>query len=502
MNLWENVVATALLGTERQPLALPPSGDSLGDVLSRLNVADRERSLLGAAAAISLHQRAGRLPATDNQPPPQPCEADDLPRCSPRAEQQLSLMLSGQHKEVLPEWLAAAAAVGKRVPENCLPALLDMGQRQRDLRDAILPVLGKRGRWLAAQNSEWSWAVGGDEDDETIWQTGSRDARRLLLQRLRAKDLHRARELVLSTWAEDTPEDRATFLQTFQTGLSMADEPFLEECLDDRRKEVRSVAVDLLSRLPESRLCQRMIERVRPLLKLKAGKKPQIEVTLPKEYDKVMERDGVVQTPDHGVGQKSSWLIQMLTMIPPSFWCQTWSNMPAILVQVASGGEWKRVLAVGWSFATQRYNDADWAETLLSFWLSSHENSRAYEWWNLMDVLPSVHREAFVLKVLHSKREQSSDDHARLLRQCRHAWSVELSRVVLDSLRHRTTAGHDWRLRQALKESALYISPFVVHEATVGWKTETKGWEAWREAIEEFLAVLQFRHDMLEEFES
>ncbi|MCS6861638.1 MAG: hypothetical protein NZT92_15120, partial [Abditibacteriales bacterium] len=103
MNLWENIVTIALLGTERQPLVLPPSDDALGDLLSRLDLADRERSLLGAAAAIALYQRAGQLPKMGNQPPPPPCETDDLPRCSPRAEQHLSLMLGGQCKKLLPE---------------------------------------------------------------------------------------------------------------------------------------------------------------------------------------------------------------------------------------------------------------------------------------------------------------------------------------------------------------------------------------------------------------
>jgi hypothetical protein len=506
MNLWENVVTTALLGTERQPLALPPLGDSLGNVLSRLNVADRERSLLGAAAAISLHQRAGRLPTTDNQPPLPPCETDDLPRCNPRSEQHLSLMLSGQHKEVLPEWLAAAATVSKRVPENCLPALLDLGQKQHDLRDAILPALGKRGRWLAAQNDDWSWAVGGDEDDETIWQTGSREARRLFLQRLRATSPNRARELVLSTWAEDTPEDRAAFLQTFQTGLSMADEPFLEECLDDRRKEVRSVAVDLLSRLPESRLCQRMIERVRPLLKLKTGKKPQVEVTLPKECDKAMERDGIEPKPPSGTGQKAWWMKQIISVVPPFMWCQTWSKTPTELAQiVANNKEWKLTLFEWWALAAQRHRDIQWAEGLLAYWSAPGGTPFKSSWCGaVLEVLSTDQQECFFLNLLQSKREPLNDIHILLLRKCRHNWSAKFSRTVLDCLRLSVAKAkrYDYHLREMLKESARCIPPALVNEAAQGWDTKSKEWDDWREAVGEFLAILQFRHDMLKEFDT
>src|SRR5205823_6656492 len=99
-------------------------------------------------------------------PAPEPCELEDRPRCGPRAAYYLSLMLGGQHREVLPELLEWIAAAGQRVPEDLLPDLLDLGRSARDLRAAILPVLGKRGPWLAGQNPDWSYAVGAEELDE------------------------------------------------------------------------------------------------------------------------------------------------------------------------------------------------------------------------------------------------------------------------------------------------------------------------------------------------
>ena len=54
--LWQELVATALLGTERRAVPLPPPGDALGDLLAPLDGTDPERALLGAAAALSLYQ--------------------------------------------------------------------------------------------------------------------------------------------------------------------------------------------------------------------------------------------------------------------------------------------------------------------------------------------------------------------------------------------------------------------------------------------------------------
>ena len=97
--------------------------------------------------------------------------------------------------------------------------------------------------------------------------------------------------------------------------MSLDDETFLEAALDDRRKEVRGAAADLLARLPESALRRRALERALPLLKFKSNKlrRKTIEVTLPEACDKAMQRDGVEPKPGfRGVGEKAWWLQQML----------------------------------------------------------------------------------------------------------------------------------------------------------------------------------------------
>ncbi len=106
-DLWQDVLKVALLGTERHAFTLAHTDTRLDDVLARLDDSEREGALLSAAAAVSLYQRAGWLPARDSQPLPQACEPDDQPECNRRTAQHLSLMLDGQHGAVLPEWLSS-----------------------------------------------------------------------------------------------------------------------------------------------------------------------------------------------------------------------------------------------------------------------------------------------------------------------------------------------------------------------------------------------------------
>ncbi|MBD3885186.1 hypothetical protein IFO70_25995 [Phormidium tenue FACHB-886] len=189
---WQAIASAALLGTERQPFQLPNISGNLGNCLSQLSARPKESALLSAAGIVSLHQRVGWLPEVRSVIEVEPCSPDDLPRCSPRAARCLQQILEGQFPQLLSEWLEKAAIARQRVPEMLLPSLLDKGRQQRELRAAILPVLGQRGRWLAARNPDWNYAVA--LTTEADWETGTPLARLLYLQDLRSHNPDQARE--------------------------------------------------------------------------------------------------------------------------------------------------------------------------------------------------------------------------------------------------------------------------------------------------------------------
>ena len=66
-------------------------------------------------------------------------------------------------------------------------------------------------------------------------------------------------------------EIRASLVTALHVGLSEADEPFLEACLDDRATGVRTAARHLLAELPLSHRADRMAERVRMALVVRKG---------------------------------------------------------------------------------------------------------------------------------------------------------------------------------------------------------------------------------------
>ncbi len=502
MSLWTEIVNTALIGCERKPLSLNRQEGQLGVLLAQFDQNDREGALLGAAALVSLYDRAGSSPLKGAQPLPQACEPDGAPRCSERAASHLAMMLRGEYKELFPEWMAKTAAAGRRAPEEMAPSLLEFSLSHRGLIEDILPVLGARGRWLAAQNSSWFYAVG--VFDETLWETGSNGQRWAVLTELRKKDAARGRELLASSWSQESQENRNTFLGALEKGLSLDDEDFLDAALDDRDEKVRRLAATWLARIPGSALLQRMLDRMRPLLRftLDRRKRKTIEVTLPEACDQAMRRDGVIEAKPRlqPLGQKAWWLLQMLNTIPPNVWSQESGWTISELIEAASRSEEKQLLLKGWLRATELYRDVEWAAALLAETFETEE-TRFFEMFN---ILPDARQEAFIIEQLRKSTSfQTGQPVRKIVGFCFRPWSVNLSRLMSDALlRHAATDGveEDWRWEGFLNNIGCRLDPSLIPEAVTRLTEATKSGKP-QPPLEKFLDFIQFRHEMLKEID-
>jgi hypothetical protein len=513
MTTWQNILGVAAIGTERQGLTLPPSDSLLGRALNGLDVSDREGALLSAVALTSLHRQAGRVAATDSLPPPEPCAVEQLPRCGAAGGRHLALMLGGEFKEVLPEWLASLGRAGLRVPEEHLPALFDKANKERALRPLVVEVMGSRGRWLAAQNPAWGWAAADLGPD--AWETAGFEERLSLLRSLRATDPRGARELLLTTWKSEYAKEREAFLKVLHVGLSDDDEPFLDEVSTwrgDRSAGVHLTAGELLLRLPFARLTRHASERISPLLTYKKPPlgKPLIEVSLPDDLDE-WERQNKIHVVTWGaatdtftLGEKARWLMRKVGYVPPVVWCQLWDKKPEEVLEAALNGEWGEALLRGFITAASRQGDVEWVEAILA-----NESTRAVlARWDekvvsrLVSHIPSERLEAILLKELSGGRERPQIDVPLiyLLQEHRAEWCEALSRAVVASVKGnlKGDAFQDvmsWHIKDALGQFASYVSHNLADELSAGWPEDIH--ETLRKPVEEFLSILSFRRDAL-----
>ena len=213
MSLWTEITNTALIGCEREiALAQRGGGQDRWPARATRSERPRRRAVRRGGAGVALRSR-GTLPLKDTRPLPEACEPDDAPRCGERAAIHLAMMLRGEYRELLPEWMAKTAAAGRRVSEELLPPLLELG-RTPSCAKRFCPCWA-RGALAGRAESGLSYAVGGF--DETLWETGNSEQRRAVLAELRKRDTTRARDCWRQPGRRNRRKTAPTFLPRLRT---------------------------------------------------------------------------------------------------------------------------------------------------------------------------------------------------------------------------------------------------------------------------------------------
>jgi hypothetical protein len=152
MSGWDDVVTTALIGTDRRPVP-----DDLPAGLAW----DLDQELDPAHAVLSLaahHRAAARAGKPLRSCPPAPAAPPSQDRvASPAAHQILARLLSSPDVGLLNLWLAAAVRAGQRASAACWTPLAMVAARIVELdRAALGAVIGERGIWFLEQNPQWA----------------------------------------------------------------------------------------------------------------------------------------------------------------------------------------------------------------------------------------------------------------------------------------------------------------------------------------------------------
>lgn len=504
---WDYLVKIALLGTEQQKPTLPEAVEGFDTLLQQLDTADAEKTLLSSAGTFALARRAGYAPPKISTLPTPDSAEQSLPRCPDLVGADLLYMLSGKHQDCLEVWFKGVAIRKWRVPEEALPLLLGLGNKNKNLRAGILPVLGERGRWLAAQNPEWAWVFStvASEDEPlplSLWETGNRAERTAFLQTLRRSNPNEARTLLEESWSTEPYEERSAFLETFHINLSMLDEPFLETALDDKRKSVRIEARRCLARLPQSRYCQRMTERGKPILNLvRVMLKPDyFDIVLPAAHDKTMERDGIDKKPPAGVGEKAYWLIEILQAVPLNFWTETFQKTPEQIVKTQIPREWRDNVLQAWTIASGTQRNTEWAEALLYQWMELQSNSIPTHLiaWN--EVLPKAVLERATILLMDKVNPIFRWDSPlkTFFDMCGPTWGEELAHKYLQKLRAftKTLKKENSYLSYHQNEIASYIPISLQDEFCMLWEKSSSMNDYHRSYYVNFIEKVAFAREI------
>nr|MDQ3327301.1 DUF5691 domain-containing protein [Chloroflexota bacterium] len=337
-----------------------------------------------------VYRQAGLRPMAVPESTPAPPER--VPVCSPRAASLFAELLGQNRDKLLLEAMGNMRAAGLRLPFALLPTMLSL--RGEKLRDALVPVLGQRGVWLAARNPDWRWVLDRTPPDdgaeravqEAEWEVGTPARRLVALRRVRASAPERARAWVEDAWSGEKAEFRREMLGVLADALSKWDEPLLETALDDRSSTVRATAANLLARMPDAAHSIRMRERAGLVLRYdppaeqprglrrlvsgltRGGGRRLLHVAPPETLPKDWKRDGIQEKPPQGVGEREWWTRQLLNAVPLSHWNETLGANPSELVHAAAGNaDWGVVVLEGWTGALSLGASVPWVNALWEY---------------------------------------------------------------------------------------------------------------------------------------
>ena len=152
MSVWEDVVATGLIGTNRRP---PPDTAPATWGLESDAALDPAHLLLTLAARRRAVARAGNL--LPSCPPGAVAPASSTPVASPAAHEILARLLSPPQVDLLNLWLRGAAAHRVCASPSYWTPLAMVAVRTSELdRSALTKALGDRGVWFIDQNPQWA----------------------------------------------------------------------------------------------------------------------------------------------------------------------------------------------------------------------------------------------------------------------------------------------------------------------------------------------------------
>ncbi|MCA9259228.1 MAG: hypothetical protein KDA61_08515 [Planctomycetales bacterium] len=485
-------------------------------------VEDRAVAYLHEAAALDAYRRAGEEPLANEATPAPPFRGDERV-CSPLAAMHLEQALVFSLPALLKQWCDAARRADVVAPPERIPGLLTRATSTADeeFRQSLLAAAGQRGRWLAQFNADWRLAGNAEispAQRREAWETGSEAERLQALRRWRLHDPSESRDAVASQWASDPAGQRATFLSEFATALSPEDEPFLESCLDDRSKQVRRTAAELLSAIPDSQLGARLAQRVGTWL---FGGPPEdrvskrlanLDLQLPEKLSPADLRDSLELKAMDGMGPMAALVLRLASLAPLDSWT-TKGSTAVELAAAAAKCDWANALTLGWSTAAVRQRRLDWSEALLSeTWLPMHaslDESMAKRQSEhvaaLLAAFPQDKAQRLAESALQSEVGAATTSLGdAVLYACDFPWGASLSQTATQCLQTRlahTDATYDHSLRNLLTWTSTRIDPRLADVIERAWSLSQDHWSDNLAAqVSSTLAIVRLRREMADEF--
>jgi hypothetical protein len=421
MQFWNEIINTALLGTEKRPLPLntlpvpiQQAAATIAENAGTVNPGfantstatappDPEDQFLQLAALSFNFRQSGTKPLHQPDLNPPAAEPETLPYCTPRAAQVLKDILAEDSPQLLTSWLDHCVAAKQLAQPETLPTILNRAANHKAIQKSVKQASGNRGQWLSQFNPAWQF---GNEpnNEEELWNTGTPEQRRAALKNRRSQDPARTREWLTATWPRENANARVELLKQLDGAIQPEDEPWLTSLLNEKSQKVKDEAIRLLLQLPGSQIVNQYKQLIAPLIFLKKEKallglttKTSLQILPPAVPDKGEYAPGIDNLSSDKTYKDGEFVLyQLIQNIPPAFWEQHLAMTPTAIIDLFLEKAEKYLTA--FAHAIKQFKDANWAEACL--------DHHVIIYLDLLEILPPSKREVYAIRHFKQFPEQ------------------------------------------------------------------------------------------------
>jgi hypothetical protein len=426
MNEWQQVIQTALIGTDKQTISTIDMDENLLPAIHAITIntgIDKEEQFLQIATLVHQYTFCGTEPIVKTDSSLPICAAETQTYCNSNATNILREILYEDSSGLLAMWLQLCTSKQEIVAPVLLPDLFEKAVQQKILRQYIA-CLGKRGEWLSQFNSRWQFAT--PTSDEELWQRGSANERKSVLQQLRTTNANQAREWLQETWPQENAASKQSLLEAFATNLSDADVPWLESLTNEKSSKVKEDVLKLLQQIPNSTIVLQYTRFLQQSLLLKKEKtmfglssKQVLQVEVPNDVATQMIKHSLENLSNKKDFSDDEWMVyQLVEHVPPKTLEQHLQLSPQSIIELLQKEDTTTKFIKAIVAATVRFSSKEWAIALMQF-------SNVF-YLDILSLLP-IQQQEYYSKKFFKGHEQSIIHYASSRTQ---EWSLELTQLI------------------------------------------------------------------------
>ena len=428
MEFWNQIVQTAIIGTEKKQIAPDTLGSDFAvpvTAITENNNIDKEEQFLQIAALAFNYRQSGVEPLHKPDIATNICPDETKYYCSDIAHQTLKDILFEDSNSLLKIWLEKCNQHQQIVYPSFLSPLLNKAIQQKKLREDIVNCCGNRGKWLMQFNKDWNF--GNDITDIEQWHTGTTEQRKKYLAQLRETNPSKAIDLLQEVWTKENAATKQSLLETLETNLSAEDIVWLESIAADKSQKVKEEVLRLLKKNPSSAIVKAYCSLVAQSLHIRKEKtmfglssKQILEIKIPENIDESIFKSGIDKLSNRKEFSDDEFIVyQLLQQIPPSFIASHFQLSAEDIIQFFQKEDAYKKWIPAFVTAAVQFSDKKWAIAFM-------QHSQVF----YLDILPLIpaEQQEYYSKKFFKGNEQSIIQYALGWQT---EWSIDLTKMII-----------------------------------------------------------------------